>query len=86
MKEDLRRAKESTKFEEEIITYSLLNEFNAGLQVEAEEVNEAPFDALTLVLLLLQDEHGVVEQLLKLLVGVVMQSCSKSSATERERI
>ncbi len=47
-----------------------LDEVNAGLQVEA-EVNEAPLDAFTLVLLLLQDEHGVVEQLLKLLVGVV---------------
>ena len=47
-----------------------LDEVDAGLQVQA-EVDEAPLDALPLVLLLLQDEHGVVEQLLELLVGVV---------------
>lgn len=50
--------------------YRLLDEVDAGLQIEA-EVNEVPLDALTLVLFLLQDEHGVVEQLLQLLVGVV---------------
>ena len=53
-----------------LATYRFLNEVNAGLQIEA-EVDEAPFDALALVLLLLQDEHGVVEELLKLLVSVV---------------
>jgi len=47
-----------------------LDEVDAGLQVQA-EVDEAPLDALPLVLLLLQDEHGVVEELLQLLVGVV---------------
>ena len=47
-----------------------LDEFNAGLQVQP-EVDEVPLDALALVLLLLQDEHGVVEELLQLLVGVV---------------
>ena len=47
-----------------------LDEVDAGLQVEA-EVDEGPGDALALVLLLLQDEHGVVEELLQLLVGVV---------------
>ena len=51
-------------------THRFLNKINAGLQVET-EVNEAPLDALPLVLLLLQDEHGVVEELLQLLVGVV---------------
>lgn len=51
-------------------SYRLLNEVDAGLQVQA-EVDEVPLDALSLVLLLLQDEHGVVEQLLQLLVGVV---------------
>lgn len=47
-----------------------LDEVDAGLQVEA-EVNEVPLDALALVLLLLQHEHGVVEELLQLLIGVV---------------
>ena len=51
-------------------THRPLDEVDAGLQVQA-EVNEAPLDALPLVLLLLQDEHGVVEELLQLLVGVV---------------
>ena len=51
-------------------THRLLDEVNAGLQVQA-EVDEAPLDALPLVLLLLQDEHGVVEELLQALVGVV---------------
>ena len=46
------------------------NEVNSWLQVET-KVNEGPLDALHTVLLLLQDEHGVVEQLLELLVGVV---------------
>ena len=48
----------------------LLNEVNCWLEVEA-KVNEGPFDALGSVFLLLQNEHGVVEQLLQLLVGVV---------------
>ena len=52
------------------LTHRPLDEVDAGLQVQA-EVDEAPLDALPLVLLLLQDEHGVVEQLLQLLVGVV---------------
>ena len=47
-----------------------LNELAAGLQVQP-EVDEVPLDALALVLLLLQDEHGVVEELLQLLVGIV---------------
>ena len=52
------------------LTHRFLNEVDAGLQVKA-EVNEAPLDALPLVLLLLQNEHGVVEELLQLLIGVV---------------
>ncbi len=47
-----------------------LDELDAGQQVEA-EVDEVPLDALSLVLLLLQDEHGVVEELLQTLVGIV---------------
>lgn len=41
-----------------------------GCRSEA-KVDEVPLDALALVLLLLQDEHGVVEELLQLLIGVV---------------
>jgi len=48
----------------------LLNEVNGWLQVKT-EVNEFPFNAFTFVLFLFNDEHRVVEQLLKLLVGVV---------------
>ena len=48
----------------------LLNKINAGSQVHA-EVNELPDDTLLLVLLLLQDEHGVVEELLQFLIGEV---------------
>ena len=48
----------------------LLNEVDAGLEVKS-KVDEGPLNSLHLVFLLLQDEHGVVEQLLELLVGVV---------------
>ena len=48
----------------------LFNKLNAGSQVHA-EVNELPDDALLLVLLLLQDEHVVVEELLQFLIGEV---------------
>ena len=51
-------------------TQWLLEQVDGGLKVKA-EVDEGPFDALPLVLFLLQDKHGVVEQLLELLVGVV---------------
>ena len=51
-------------------SYWLLDEVDAGLQVET-KVDEVPLDALALVLLLLQDEHRVVEELLQLLIGVV---------------
>eukprot|EP00042_Codosiga_hollandica_P058624 m.886787 g.886787 ORF g.886787 m.886787 type:complete len:1258 (+) comp59913_c0_seq1:2120-5893(+) len=51
-------------------THALLDEVDAGLEVEA-EVNEVPVDAFLLVLLLLNVEHVVVEELLQALVGVV---------------
>lgn len=47
-----------------------LNKVNAGLQVQP-KINEAPLNAFSLVLLLLQDEHGMVEELLQLLISVV---------------
>ncbi len=45
----------------------LLNEIDASLEVQP-EVDEGPFNALPLVLLLLQDEHVVVEKLLQFLI------------------
>ena len=51
-------------------THWPLDELDARLQIKA-KVDEVPLDALPLVLLLLQNEHGVVEQLLQLLIGVV---------------
>ena len=48
----------------------LLDEGDTGFEIHA-EVNELPDDAFLLVLLLLEDEHVVVEELLQTLVGVV---------------
>ena len=48
----------------------LLNEIYGRLKVKA-KVDEGPFNAFSFVFLLFQDEHGVVEQLLQLLVDVV---------------
>ena len=48
----------------------LLNQLNAGSQVHT-EVNELPDNTLLLVLLLLQDEHVVVEELLQFLIGEI---------------
>lgn len=48
----------------------LLNEVNSGLEIKA-KVNELPVNAFTSVLVLLQDEHRVVEQLLKLFICIV---------------
>ena len=48
----------------------LFNQLNAGSQVHT-KVNELPDNTLLLVLLLLQDEHGVVEELLQFLIGEV---------------
>ena len=51
-------------------THGLLNQIDTGLQVHT-EVNESPVNAFLLVLLLLKNEHVVVEELLQTLVGVV---------------
>ena len=48
----------------------LLNEIDALLQIHA-EVDELPLNAFLAVLLLLEDEHVMVEELLQTLVGVV---------------
>jgi len=50
--------------------HGLLDQVDAGLQIHT-EVDERPLDALLLVLLLLQDEHVMVEELLQTFVGVV---------------
>jgi hypothetical protein len=50
----------------------LVNEIDAWLQVQA-KVHELPLNVLALVLLLLQNKHVVVEELLQALVGVVDQ-------------
>ena len=63
--------------------YYLLNELNAGLQVET-EIDEGPLDTFTSVLFLFENEHVVIEELLQLLVdkvnpqlleGVVLNYC-----------
>lgn len=54
----------------EIKTYWSFNQLNARLQVKA-KVNEIPFNALSLVFLLLQYKHCVVEKLLKFLISVI---------------
>lgn len=48
----------------------LFNQVDCRLQVKT-KVNKVPRNALSAVLLLLQHEHGVVEELLKLLIRVV---------------
>ena len=53
-----------------LLTAHLLNKLNAGSQVHT-EVNELPFNSFFLVLLLLQDKHVVVEELLQFLIGEV---------------
>ena len=52
------------------LTTYFLNKLNAGSQVHT-KVNELPDNALFLVLLLLQDKHVVVEELLQFLIGEV---------------
>ena len=69
--------------EGEALSHRFFDEVDAGLEVQA-EVDEAPLDALPLVLLLLQDEHGVVEELLQLLVGVVDTQLLKRVQLEEE--
>lgn len=48
----------------------LFDKVNSRLKIES-KVNECPINSLTLVLFLLQDEHGMIEQLLELLIRVV---------------
>lgn len=51
-----------------VVTH-FLNEVNGRLKIKA-KVDELPLDAFSLVLLLFQNEHRVVEQLLQFLVCV----------------
>lgn len=53
-----------------MIELYLLDEVNSMLEIHA-EINECPFNALTLVFFLFKDEHVVIEELLQLLVGEV---------------
>lgn len=66
-------------------TYRLLYEVNAGLQVQA-KVNEIPLYALPLVLLLLQNEHGVVEELLQLFICVVNTQLLKGVQLMKKKV
>ena len=50
--------------------YYLLNELNAGLQVET-EIDEGPLDTFASVLFLFENEHVVIKELLQLLVDKV---------------
>lgn len=52
------------------MTHGFFNEVNARLQVQA-KINEVPFNSFSLVLLLLQDEHCVIKELLQLFICVV---------------
>ena len=54
----------------EIIILYLFNKVDAWLKVKA-KVNEFPFNALLLVLLLLKNKHVMIEELLELLVSEV---------------
>lgn len=45
----------------------LLDQFNAGLQIES-EIDECPLDSFPLVFLLLEHEHVMIEKLLQFLV------------------
>lgn len=66
-------------------TYRLLYEVNAGLQVQA-KVNEIPLYALPLVFLLLQNEHGVVKELLQLLICVVNTQLLKGVQLMKKKV
>ena len=50
--------------------HGLLDQLDRRLQIQS-KVDKLPFDTFSLVFLLLEDEHGVVEELLQFLVGVV---------------
>ena len=49
---------------------NLFNEIDARLEIES-EIDERPLDSFVSVLLLLQDEHVMVEELLESFVRVV---------------
>lgn len=66
-------------------TYRLLYQVNAGLQVQA-KVNEIPLYALPLVLLLLQNEHGVVKELLQLFICVVNTQLLKGVQLMKKKV
>ena len=53
-----------------VVGLYLLNEIDALLQIHA-EIDELPLDTFLTVLLLLKNEHVMVEELLQALVGVV---------------
>ena len=61
----------------------LLDELNGWDQVKT-EVDEIPLDALTLVFLLFQDEHVVVEELLEFLIGQVDAQLLKGVELEEQ--
>ena len=50
--------------------HGLFEQVDGGLQIES-KVDKLPLDTFAFVLFLFEDEHGVVEELLQLLVGVV---------------
>lgn len=67
----------------------LFDEVDCGLQIES-KIDELPLDAFALIFLLLQNKHGVVEELLKLLVCVVnaelFEAANKRGKTNNSRI
>lgn len=65
--------------------YRLLYEVNAGLQIQA-KVNEIPLYALPLILLLLQNEHGMVKELLQLFIGVVNAQLLKGVQLMKKKV
>lgn len=62
---------------------NLLQKVNCGLEVKA-KVNKLPFNALSLIFLLLQNEHGVVEELLELLICIVNAQLLKGVHLQKE--
>jgi hypothetical protein len=62
----------------------LFNQINTGLQVHT-KVNESPFNALFLVLLLLQHKHVVVEELLQFFIGEVDAELLEGVVLEEEQ-
>ena len=65
-----RLGKEALLVQQRQNTHRLLNQIDSRLQIET-EIDVFPLETLALVLLLLQNEHGMVEQLLQFLVRIV---------------